>query len=540
MDTELNGQIDSQPAASMAEQYLQSILPEQLNSELVRKLPLEFLKKQCAIPIMLEDGQVAIAMAEPLNIEAYDAILSVLARPCTRVICPASEIEKAISRCYYQSTSANSDDDGQDLQGGDNDVDIGSIQTKAEDLLNIANKAPIVKLVNKTFFQAVHSRASDIHVEPYENEVRVRFRIDGVLHDVLTLPKQQMAALLSRLKIMANLDIAERRLPQDGQSRIKIGQNLVDIRVSVIPTLCGERVVLRLLNKGTSQLGLNEIGFGSEILNSFMNLIRVSHGIILLTGPTGSGKTTTLYAALNELNCEERNILTVEDPIEYQLPGIGQMQVKPKIGLSFAHCLRHILRQDPDVIMIGEIRDVETAQIAIQASLTGHLVLSTLHTNDSASSVTRLSDMGIEPYLISSSVIAVMAQRLLRVICPQCKISYSPQEQIVSLWPDSKKASLSQAQLYKGMGCEHCIQTGYWGRTGIFELLIVDDEIRDLITKRAGAHIIKHTAMDKGMSTLREDGLNKVLAGETTVEEVCRVTQDSFQTRIGVAEHVAN
>lgn len=540
MDTELNGQIDSQSAVSMADQYLQSILPEQLNSELVRKLPLEFLKKQCAIPIMLEEGQVAIAMAEPLNIEAYDAILSVLAQPCTRVICPASEIEKAISRCYYQSTSADNDHDGQDLPGGDNDVDISFAQTKAEDLLNIANKAPIIKLVNKTFFQAVHSRASDIHVEPYENEVRVRFRIDGVLHDVLTLPKQQLAALLSRLKIMANMDIAERRLPQDGQSRIKIGQNLVDIRVSVIPTLCGERVVLRLLNKGTGQLGLNEIGFSSELLDSFMNLIRVSHGIILLTGPTGSGKTTTLYAALNEFNCEERNILTVEDPIEYQLPGVGQMQVKPKIGLSFARCLRHILRQDPDVIMIGEIRDVETAQIAIQASLTGHLVLSTLHTNDSASAVTRLIDMGIEPYLISSSVIAVMAQRLLRVICPQCKISYRPQEQIISLWPDSEKTSLSQAQLYKGMGCEHCIQTGYWGRTGIFELLIIDDEIRDLITKRAGAHIIKHTAMDKGMSALREDGLCKALAGETTVEEVCRVTQDSVQTRIGVAEHATN
>lgn len=543
MDTELNGQVDSQSAVSMAEQYLQSILPEHLNSELVRKLPLEFLKKQCAIPIMLEEGKVAIAMAEPLNIEAYDAILSVLAQPCTRVICPASEIEKAISRCYYQSTSAE-DPDGQDLSGGDpdvhRDVDVSSIQTKAEDLLNIANKAPIIKLVNKTFFQAVHSRASDIHVEPYENEVRVRFRIDGVLHDVLTLPKQQMSALLSRLKIMANLDIAERRLPQDGQSRIKIGQNLMDIRVSVIPTLCGERVVLRLLNKGTGQLGLNEIGFGSQLLDSFMNLIKVSHGIILLTGPTGSGKTTTLYAALNELNCEERNILTVEDPIEYQLPGIGQMQVKPKIGLSFANCLRHILRQDPDVIMIGEIRDIETAQIAIQASLTGHLVLSTLHTNDSASAVTRLIDMGIEPYLISSSVIAVMAQRLLRVICPQCKISYSPQEQIISLWPDSEKTSLSQSQLYKGMGCEHCIQTGYWGRTGVFELLIVDDEIRDLITKRAGAHIIKHTAVDKGMSTLREDGLDKALAGETTVEEVCRVTQDSVQARIGVAEHAAN
>jgi len=524
LDTELNEQVEHQ--------YLQTILPEQLNPELVRKLPLEFLKKQCAIPITLADGQVAIAMAEPFNIEAYDAIASVLAQPCSRIICPASEIERAISRCYYHSTGIDSDNenpDVQDLSSNGNDVDTTSVQTQAEDLLNIAHKAPVIKLVNKIFFQAVHSRASDIHIEPYEKEVRIRFRVDGVLHDVLTLPKQQIAAFLSRLKIMANLDIAERRLPQDGQSRIKIGQKLVDIRVSVIPTLCGERVVLRLLDKGSGQLGLNEIGFGPEILDRFMNLIRAVHGIILLTGPTGSGKTTTLYAALNELNCEELNILTVEDPIEYQLPGVGQMQVKPKIGLIFAHCLRHILRQDPDVIMIGEIRDVETAQIAIQASLTGHLVLSTLHTNDSASAVTRLIDMGIEPYLISSSVMAVMAQRLLRIICPQCKSSYSPPEQILSLWPDSEKASLSQGQFYKGLGCDSCLQTGYWGRTGIFELLVIDDCIKELICKRTGSHIIKQAAIEKGMSTLREDGLAKALAGETTVEEVCRVTQDSIQ-----------
>ena len=520
MDTELNGQVENQFAAYIAEKTLESILPEQLNPEMVRKLPLEFLTKQCA---------------EPLNIEAYDAIVSVLAQPCGRIMCPSSEIEKAISRCYYQSTPADADHDGQDLPESSNNLDIGSIQTRAEDLLNITHKEPVIKLVNKIFFHAVHSRASDIHVEPYENELRIRFRVDGVLHDVFTLPKQQMPTLLSRLKIMANLDIAERRLPQDGQSRIKIGQKLVDIRVSVIPTLCGERVVLRLLDKGSGQLGLNEIGFSPEMLESFMNLIKVSHGIVLLTGPTGSGKTTTLYAALNELNCEERNILTVEDPIEYQLDGVGQMQVKPKIGLSFANCLRHILRQDPDVIMIGEIRDVETAQIAIQASLTGHLVLSTLHTNDSASAITRLIDMGIEPYLISSSVIGVMAQRLLRVICLQCRSLYNPPEQIASLLAGS-----NQGQLYKGLGCESCIQTGYWGRTGIFELLVIDNDIKELITKRAGSHIIKQAAIDKGMSTLREDGLDKALAGETTVEEVCRVTQDSVQAMTEVAKHAAN
>jgi len=523
-------------------QYLETILPEQLDPELVRELPLEFIKKQCAIPIRLNDGEIAIALADPLNIEAYDAILSVLAQPCRKVICPASEIERAVSCCYYQTTSMDSDNENagaQELPSTDSDIGGASAQTQAEDLLSIANKAPVIKLVNKIFFQAVHSRASDIHIEPYENQARVRFRIDGVLHNVLTLTRQQTRALLSRLKIMANLDIAERRLPQDGQSRIKIGQDLVDVRVSVIPTLGGERAVLRLLDKGSGELGLGQIGFGPEVLERFRNLIRVPHGIILLTGPTGSGKTTTLYAAMNELNCEERNILTVEDPIEYQLPGIGQMQVKPKINLTFANCLRHILRQDPDMIMIGEIRDLETAQIAIQASLTGHLVLSTLHTNDSASAVTRLIDMGIEPYLISSSVIAVMAQRLLRLICPKCKSTCRAEEAVSSLFSESEKNSIAQGPFYKGLGCENCLNTGYFGRTGIFELLVIDDDVKELIIKRCGSHIIKEAAIRKGMSTLRQDGLRKALAGQTTLEEVCRVTRD-VQTDVGVAKHVGD
>lgn len=568
MDKEQQGQVtrprtqDTRPGAGNwslesgeePSEYLETISPEQLNPELVRKLPLEFLKNQCAIPVILEDGQVAIALADALNIEAYDAILSILAgtteamkglwnpgQPCNRITCPASEIEKAISYCYYQSTSAGSDNNSSDVKSladvSSNLVETG-IQTHAEDLLNIANKAPIVKLVNKIFFQAVHSRASDIHIEPYEDEARVRFRVDGVLHNVFTLPKQQIAALLSRLKIMANLDIAERRLPQDGQSRIKIGRDRMDIRVSVIPTLGGERVMLRLLDKGCGQLELEQIGFSIEMINRFRNLINIPHGIILLTGPTGSGKSTTLYAALNQLNCEERNILTVEDPIEYQLPGIGQMQVKPKINLTFANCFRHILRQDPDVIMIGEIRDLETAEIAIQASLTGHLVLSTLHTNDSASAITRLIDMGIEPYLISSSVIAIMAQRLIRVVCPHCKSPYGPQEQMISLWSEKEKASLVRGQFCKGLGCEDCLQTGYLGRTGIFELLFIDDDIKDLTTKRAGSHVIKQVAVEKGMSTLREDGLRKAMAGETTLEEVCRVTQDSVQAKLRVSERV--
>jgi general secretion pathway protein E len=511
-------------------QQLWRIAAEQLNPDLVRRLPLEFLKKQCAIPIVMDNGTVAVALADLLNTEAYDAIISVLGRPCPRVQCSAAEIEDAISQCYYRRAE-------EQAAGGDNPAsasgpDVGaltsSVQTHAEDLLSISDKTPAVKTVNKIVFDAVHSRASDIHIEPYENEVKIRFRVDGVLHNVLSLPKGQMAPLLSRLKIMANLNIAEHRLPQDGQSRVKIGEELVDIRVSVIPTAGGERVVLRLLDKGRGQLGLDEIGFGPQALTGLRQLIRVPHGIILLTGPTGSGKTTTLYAALNELNSEERNILTVEDPVEYQLPGIGQMQIRPKINLTFANCLRHILRQDPDIIMIGEIRDLETAEIAIQASLTGHLVLSTLHTNDAPSAVTRLMDMGIEPYLIASSVIGVLAQRLLRVICPACKQVDHPREPI-GLTGDGQDAPT----FYKGAGCETCNATGYRGRTGIFEMLLIDDEIRDLIIQRRGAHILKEAALKKGMTTLRDDGLAKAAQGITTIEEVYRVTQDSVTTDAG-------
>ncbi len=520
------------PTAPASNKQLARIAPEQLSSELVRRLPLEFLKKQRAIPILLEKNEPAVALADPLNLQAYDAIVGILGRPCRRIVCPAGEIEQAISRCYYLNSSEEGSyltPDGptgaQAREAGTLEVS-STVQTRAEDLLNIAAKAPAIKLVNKILFHAVRSRASDIHIEPYEQEVKIRFRVDGVLHNILTLPKSQVAPVLSRLKIMANLNIAEHRLPQDGQSRVSIGTELVDIRVSVIPTAGGERVVLRLLDKGRGELRLPEVGFGPELLKTFRSLIGVTHGIILITGPTGSGKTTTLYAALNELNCQEQNILTVEDPVEYQLPGVGQMQVRPKIDLTFANCLRHILRQDPDIIMIGEIRDRETAEIAIQASLTGHLVLSTLHTNDAASAVTRLTDMGIEPYLISSTVVGVMAQRLVRVICPDCKKLYDPPEGTVS-WSELREISQDSVKLHQGAGCDKCLETGYLGRTGIFELLLVDDQIRNMIVGRQEAHLIKQAAVAKGMATLRQDGLRQALAGTTTLAEVYRVTQDS-------------
>jgi len=530
----------SQPelARALAEQwklpYQEKITAEQLNPQLLRRFPLDFLRKWSMLPITIpEPNTTAIALADPLDVETYDAILNTLGCYCPRIVCPTAEIEQAISSCYYKTMHLSDNDKTTPPSDNDSRNDTGNIITdiQSEDLLNIANQPPTIKKVNMIFFRAVQNRASDIHIEPYENDVKVRFRVDGVLHDILSFAKQESPALISRLKIMANLDIAERRLPQDGQSRIRIGQKEMDIRISTIPTSGGERVVLRLLDKGNQKTTLDQVGLSPAVENQFRELIHLTHGIILLTGPTGSGKTTTLYAALNELNCQERNILTVEDPIEYQLPGIGQMQVKPKINLSFANCLRHILRQDPDVIMVGEIRDRETADIAIQASLTGHLVLSTLHTNDSSTAITRLTDMGIEPYLISSSLVAVIAQRLLRRICPACKTACSPEQ--------TRQTGIDQ-QLFYGTGCDKCLQTGYYGRIGIFELLNLDDDIKEMITNQETSQRIKEVALEKGMITLRSSGIEKAHAGETTMEEVIRVTQNNYLTEIDMVESVAS
>jgi len=503
--------------------YLDKIPQEKLDRELITSLPIEFLRKHKVLPFCDGDGTVTIAVADPLNVTAFDAAVNILGRPCKRAICASSVIEDGLSRYYYE----NGDSASETLTGLNGDEEFASLtlESGTEDLLDLANRAPVVKLVNTFFFQAVDSRASDIHIEPYEQEVKVRFRIDGILHNRFTLSKQYVAALVSRLKVMANLNIAERRLPQDGRSRIKIGEKEIDIRVSTVPSSGGERVVLRLLDKTSARFGLDQLGFAPETEEEFCRLIHLPYGIILLTGPTGSGKTTTLYGAISKLNTEARNIMTVEDPIEYQLPGVGQMQIQPKIGLTFANCLRHILRQDPDVIMVGEIRDLETARIAIQSALTGHLVLSTLHTNDSASAVTRLIDMGVEPYLVCSSVIGIMAQRLVRVICPKCKRPYAPSEEERLIFGNSQLNS-DGSTLSRGLGCPYCINTGYRGRTGIFELMIVDDELRELVMANARSNLIKQAAVKKDMHTLREDGMRKVFAGDTTIEEVLRVTQD--------------
>jgi general secretion pathway protein E len=399
-----------------------------------------------------------------------------------------------------------------------------------QDLLDVDDEAPIIRLVNSLLFRAAKERASDIHIEPMERELLVRFRIDGVLQEIIKPPKRYQNSIVSRVKVMGQLNIAEKRLPQDGRIRIKLAGRDIDIRLSTIPCTFGERIVMRLLDKNTTLLDLTDIGMGVDTMRGMDQVIRRSHGIILVTGPTGSGKTTTLYAALSRINTPDLNILTVEDPVEYQLRGISQMAINPKIGLSFAAGLRSFLRQDPDVIMVGEIRDRETAEIAIQASLTGHLVFSTVHTNDAASAITRLVDMGVEPFLVASSLMAVMAQRLVRRVCPHCRESYRPTaEELkeVALTPEAV-ARAGNPTIYRAKGCDACGGTGYRGRTGIYELLLVDDDIRQLTLKNVDSSTIKRTGVQKGMLTLLDDGARKVLAGETTLAEVLSVTQEDI------------
>jgi general secretion pathway protein E len=472
----------------------------------------------------MEDGILTVATPDPLNYEPLDDLRLIIECQEVRVVLSSErEVVRAINRFYEQSADTP-EEMIQSMDAESSDRILHELEETA-DLLDISDEAPVIKLVNLILFQAVKERASDIHIEPFQKELKVRYRIDGILYQRLDPPKRYQSAMVSRLKVMAKLDIAEKRLPQDGRIPIKIADKDIDIRVSIIPTTFGERVVLRLLDKQSLLLGMGEIGLSPDKHQTLQDLISRSNGILLVTGPTGSGKTTTLYAALSQINSPDKNIITIEDPVEYQLGGIGQIQVNPKIGLTFAHGLRSVLRHDPDVILVGEIRDAETAEIAIQAALTGHLVFSTLHTNDAASAATRLVDMEIEPFLVASVVRAIVAQRLIRVICSECKEGYVPEPEMlkeVGITPEQLKGG----KVYRGKGCPACSGTGYRGRTGIYEILLVSETIRQLIMKKADSVSIGRQAVEEGMKTLREDGARKIVEGITALEEVVRVTQE--------------
>lgn len=487
-----------------------------IDPEVIKLVPEATVKKFQAVPLFKIGGSLTVAMADPHNIEAIDEIrLKSKLDNIDPVLSTKDMIQKAIGQ-YYGA------------QGSIQDITKVLTREKLEEkiktpkgLAEISEDTPVVKLVNLIIMQAVKERASDIHIEPEEDKVRVRFRIDGILQEAHNVPKHLQNILASRVKVMAKMDIAETRNPQDGRIQLKMESKNLDLRVSSFPTVHGENIVIRILDKSTVLLGLGELGFCDKDLNDFKRLVKKPNGIILVTGPTGSGKTTTLYAALSTINSPERNIITIEDPVEYEIPLIRQTQVNPKAGLTFANGLRSILRQDPDVIMVGEIRDMDTAEIAIQASLTGHLVISTLHTNDAAGSLTRLLDMGVEPFLVSSSIVAVLAQRLVRVICPSCKEMYTPSPELIK---DLKITG--KIDFYRGKGCMKCRNTGLSGRIGLFELLVINDEIKNMITAKASAGDIKKKAVLLGMRTLYDDGMDKVRNGITTIEEVLRVTEE--------------
>ncbi len=499
-----------------------TISTEDMDISFAQHIPIQFLKKYKMVPVSTHDGAY-IAVNDPMAFQPLDDLRLIMGWDGAKtVLASHSAILSAINFAYDMSRDS-AEQVIQDMREEDRDLIMSAVE-ETGDLLDDTSDAPIIKLVNLVLSQAVKARASDIHIEPYQNRIKIRHRVDGILYDMLSPPKHIQSTLISRIKIMAKLNIAEKRLPQDGRIEIRIGNRDVDIRVSTIPIAFGERVVLRLLDKTNVLLKLSDLGMSEKGLKVFNQLIKSAHGIILVTGPTGSGKTTTLYAALSIINNSDINIITIEDPIEYQIEGIGQIQVNPKIDLTFANGLRSIVRQDPDVILVGEIRDLETAEIAIQAALTGHLVFSTLHTNDSASAITRLIDMGIEPFLVTSSVIGILAQRLMRNICNECKNVYTPDEeslQNIGITPEMYGGK----KIYRGKGCQDCLNTGYRGRTGIFELMILNDSIKNLILKTSDSSSIKHKAVEHEMTTLRQDGALKVLNGITTIEEVLRITQ---------------
>jgi len=489
---------------------------------LEERVSARFLRESRALPVREDEAELTLAMADPTDTYAISAFEMVTGRAVRPVVAIPTELEAALERLYGTGKSAQSQIIG-DVETRGDDV---SFDADVQQLKDLAAEAPVIRLVSLLITNALETRASDIHIEPFENRLVVRYRIDGVLHEVESPPRRLSAAVISRIKIMANLDIAERRLPQDGRIRLRVQGKEIDLRVSTVPTMHGESVVMRILDKGGVALDFARLGFEDDTLKAFLDVLLQPHGILLVTGPTGSGKTTTLYTALDRLNQPDVKILTVEDPVEYQMPGINQIQVKPQIELTFANALRSIVRQDPDVIMIGEIRDLETAQIAVQSALTGHLVLSTVHTNDAPSTVNRLLDMGVEDYLLTSTVIGILAQRLVRTLCEQCKEPYVALPEIVEQMGLRSLAHAGDVQLWRAKGCSACAHTGYMGRISIMEMLPMTDGLRSLVMKHAGSGELRAQAVSEGMPTMYEDGMRKALKGVTTFEEVLRVTRE--------------
>ncbi len=528
-----DGLLDTLPKLGLVEERdLAAAIAEILNLPLVAprdypaaalledKLSARFLHDSRVLPLAEEAAGLAVAMANPLDAYAMEALRLIADKAILPRVAVPAELEAAIERLYGRNGAAVTNGAPDEFVGLADD----GLEPDIERLKDLASEAPVIRLVNQLIARASEQRASDIHIEPFEGRVRVRYRIDGVLREADPLPRAYRYAAVSRIKILARLNIAERRLPQDGRIKLAVRGRPIDLRIATVPTLHGESVVIRLLDRESVALDFGALGLEGEGLRRFLGIVERPNGIVLVTGPTGSGKTTTLYAALVRLNRTERKILTVEDPIEYQLEGINQVQVKPGIGLDFAHVLRSLLRHDPDVIMVGEIRDRETADIAVHAALTGHLVLSTLHTNGAAASIARLQDMGVQDYLITSTVNGIVAQRLVRRLCPACRQPYAPMPELVKQLGLDRPGAVSSPTLYKPTGCEACHGTGFHGRISLFETLVMTDPLRRLILRRAEAQELHRAALAEGMTTLFDDGMAKALAGVTTVEEVLQVT----------------
>jgi type II secretion system protein E len=498
--------------------FIEKITEQMVDTKLLGKVPLKFLRKHIVIPVIFE-GRKTIITANPRDLQPLDNITLLLAGDVATAVSTEEIILQAINKYYPLETSKEMMEELKEEEEKE-EIELGEIEER--DILEMANDAPIVKLVNHMLYQAVKEDASDIHIEPYEKELKVRYRIDGSLYQRILPPKRFQGAIVSRIKIMSNLNIAEKRLPQDGRIQIKVGDKAIDLRVSIIPCTFGERVAIRLLDKTKGVVNLEALNFSDRDFKLLSRMIEKPNGIIFISGPTGSGKTTTLYAILNKLNRPDVNILTVEDPVEYTISGISQVQVKESIGLTFASALRAFLRQDPDIMLIGETRDQETAQIATQAALTGHLVLSTIHTNNAPATITRLIDMGIEPFLIASSLICIMSQRLVRKLCDNCKQVYTPDPEMI------KRLGLTQEEakhitFYKAVGCDECLHMGYKGRFAIFEIMEVTSQIAHLIVEKSDANVLKQKAIEQGMITLGKDGIRNIKLGKTTIEEILAV-----------------